>query len=116
MTARANSIVASVGGLAARGKSMSDKPGDKKPDDKTLEAIKRHKPTMTFEMKGPDGSKIRQDRANELVEKDKTQADRNRAEKYAKFEKEKIATTKDMEQGTKGRLSKEFNKQNAKEM
>ena len=94
---------------------MSDKPDGRKPDEKTLDAIKRHKPALTLEMKGSDAAAIRQSRANELIEKDKARHDVNRAEKYAKVEKEKIATEKDMLAGTRGRLSKEFNKQHTKE-
>lgn len=85
---------------------MADNPTDKTPD-----AIKKHQPQKTFEMKGPMGSAIRQDHANHRVEKDIERLSGNRAEKYANIEKEKFTVTvKDMEAGTRGILSKEYSK------
>lgn len=84
---------------------MADDPTDKTPD-----AIKQHKPKQTLEMKTPDGASIRQGMANAVVEKDRERFSGNRAEKYANVEKEKLVTTKDMEAGTRGILSREHSK------
>jgi hypothetical protein len=88
---------------------MTDDPTNKPPNgDKTPEAIKQHKQKQTFEYKGPGGSAMRQADANLMVEKDRERFSGNRAEKYANMEKAKIATTKDMEDGRRGLLSKEY--------
>jgi hypothetical protein len=85
------------------------------PADKTPEAIKKHQQKQTFEYKGPGGSAIREAEANRQVEKDRERFSGNRAEKYANIEKEKIATRSDVEKGTRGNLSKQYNK-SGKEM
>ncbi len=86
------------------------------PKDKTPEAIKKHKVQKTFEMKGPGGSAIRQNEANKTVAKDQAQFSGDRAAKYAKMEKEKIASKEHVRDGTKGRLSPEMKKAAKKEI
>ncbi len=77
-------------------------------NDKTPEAIKKHKVKYTHEMKGPLGAKIRQNEAEKLLNKGQERFDNsNRAAKYAKMEKEKIADKEHVREGTRGRLSKE---------
>lgn len=90
---------------------MADTPNDKTPD-----AIKKHKPQKTFEMKGPMGSAIRSAEANKAVTKDRARFNSDRAAKHAKMEKAKIASKEHVRDGERGRLSKEMNKSAKKEM
>lgn len=85
---------------------MADKPGDRTP-----EAIKKHKPQQTYEMKGPGGSSIRQAQAERTAAKDKERFGGDRAAKHAKMEKAKIASKEHVREGTRGNLSKEMNQQ-----
>ena len=84
------------------------------PKDKTPEAIKKHQQKKTHEMPGPMGSSIRQDMANRTVAKDQERFG-DRAAKYAKIEKAKIADKEHVREGARGRLSQEFKKQASKE-
>lgn len=77
-------------------------------DDKTPEAIKKHKSKLTFEMPGPGGSTVRQQEAEKLAAQDQASNLGERAKKHANIERAKIASTADMERGTKGILSKEM--------
>ena len=87
------------------------------PNDKTPEAIKKHKVQKNFDMKGPDGSAIRQAEAEKTVAKDQERFSGDRAAKYAKMEKQSIASKENVREGTgKGRLSQEMNKNANKEM
>ena len=92
---------------------MADDKDDK--TDKTLEAIKRTKQQKVHNMKGPMGSAVSKDMANQTVAKDQERHSGNRAAKYANVEKEKIASKEHVREGTRGRLSKEFGKQANKE-
>lgn len=85
------------------------------PKDKTPEAIKKHKVQKNFDMKGMGGPSIRQAEANKTVAKDQDSFSGNRAAKYAKVEKAKIADKEHVREGTKGRLSPEMNKAANKE-
>ena len=80
------------------------------PNDKTPEAIKKHKLQQTHEMPGPDGSKIRKDMANQRVAKDQERFGGDRAMRHAQAEKEKIANKEHVRDGTRGRLTKEMEK------
>jgi len=80
------------------------------PKNQTPEAIQKHKVQQTLEMPGPDGSKIRQMQAEKLIEKDHQAQNSDRASKYANLERASIASKSDIENGTKGILSKDMNK------
>ena len=82
-----------------------------KSDPKIPTAIKNHQPKATLEMKTPGGSALRQANAEKQVHKDYAQNLRNRAEKYAKIEKAKIASKENVREGARSNLSKEFNKE-----
>jgi len=86
-----------------------------KPEDKTPEAIKRHKVQQNFDMKGMGGPSIRQAEAEKVAAKDQERFSGNRAAKHAKVEKEKIASKEHVKEGTRGRLSPEMNKEAKKE-
>ena len=86
------------------------------PDDKTPDAIKKHRPQQNFDMKGPGGSAIRQAEAEKRVAKDHERAGGDRAAKYAKMEKSSIASKENVRDGTRGNLSKELNKEAKKEV
>lgn len=85
------------------------------PNDKTPDAIKKHRPQQTLEMKGPMGSSIRQSMANQRASKDYERLNSDRASKYANIEKQKIANKENVREGTRGKLSQEINKQVNKE-
>lgn len=89
---------------------MADGPGDKTP-----EAIKKHRPQQNFDMKGPGGSAIRKAEAEKLVAKDQERFGGDRAAKYAKMEKDSIASKENVRDGTRGNLSQELNKEAKKE-
>lgn len=80
-------------------------------EDKIPQAIKNHQPKATLEMKTPGGSALRQANADKQVHKDYAQNLRNRADKYAKMEKAKIASRENVRDGAGGNLTKEFNKE-----
>ncbi|MEP3280477.1 MAG: hypothetical protein ABJN26_14020 [Stappiaceae bacterium] len=85
------------------------------PNERTPEAIKRHKPQQTFEMKGPGGASVRQAEAEKVAAKDKERFGGDRAAKYANMEKKNIASKENVRDGTRGKLSQEMNKEAKKE-
>lgn len=80
------------------------------PESRTPDAIKKHKTQKTFEMRGPGGSSIRKDMANQRVQKDQEKFGGDRATKYVNMERQKIADKENVRDGDRGRLSKHFSR------
>lgn len=83
-------------------------------DGKTPDAIKKHQPQQTFDMKGPGGSEIRKAEAGKRVSKEQERHSGDRASKYASIEKNSIANKENVREGTRGILSKEYAKNSEK--
>ncbi|KPQ05937.1 MAG: hypothetical protein HLUCCA12_13205 [Rhodobacteraceae bacterium HLUCCA12] len=86
-----------------------------RPDDKTPEAIKKHKVQQNFDMKGPLGSAVRQQETEKLVAKDQERFGGDRAAKYAKMEKAAIISKEDVRNQNKGKLIPEMEKASGRE-
>lgn len=86
-----------------------------RPEDKTPEAIKKHKVQQNFDMKGPVGSAVRQQEAEKLAAKDRERFSGDRAAKHAKMERKSIASRDDVREQNRGRLSPEMNRAAEKE-
>ena len=83
-------------------------------NEKKLEAVERTKPRQEYNMKGPGGSEIRKQEAHKAVARDQARYNGDRAAKYAKIEKEKIANKEHVRHGTRGRLTKQYSKNTQK--
>ena len=92
---------------------MPDSQGEPMADeDKTPDAIKRHKVQNVLNPPGPGGSAIRQASAHEVVGQDHQRQGTSGFERYLKSEKSKLASTKDIDgEPPRGRLSQEMSKQ-----
>lgn len=81
---------------------MADK---KKP---AQDAIKRHKPQQSLEMRTPGGAQMRLNESRASFSKDYQKSNSDFAARYAKMDKSPVATKENVREGTKGLLSKQF--------